>query len=147
MPESAAGGELRSMSQLIQDICEELLPSMTSFLMHPFASHVLRTFLVLLSSSNMFDDSLRSKKSTAWKDKQGPMKSMFDTSSSTYKGKQKEGTPKRNIPPEFPTLTARCIGKILEENNDNELRAMAADKVASPALHVRAPSVFIFYLR
>lgn len=53
------------------------------------------------------------------------------------KGKSKEVT-SRQMLPEFRTMSQRFVEAIRNELGDNEVRALAADKVASPCLLVRA---------
>ncbi|TFK35011.1 armadillo-type protein [Crucibulum laeve] len=136
IPENQEKGELRTLTSLVLDICEELLPSFASLLMDPFASHVVRALLVLLSPSlSSTEDSpqsaVRSKRSAAWKAKQGPMKSVFDDD----KGKGKEA-PTKSTPPEFCKMARRFVEVLREQLGDNEVRALAASKVASPSLQM-----------
>ncbi|KAK7471121.1 Nucleolar protein 9 [Stygiomarasmius scandens] len=134
VPGNSDRGELRTMTQLILDICEELLPSLSTLVMDPFASHVVRALLALLSPAassvvgDISQNNMRSKKSASWKARQGQLKSVFDS-----KGKGKEGYIIKT-PPEFQSQ-ARVLVKVLKkELGDNEVRALAADKVASPCL-------------
>ncbi|KAF8164817.1 armadillo-type protein [Crassisporium funariophilum] len=136
VPDSPDKGELRSLKQLILDICEELLPSVTSHIMDPFASHVIRSLLLLLSpnlaaSEDSSQSAVRSKRSAAWKSKQGQMKSVFKDE----KGKGKE-TVMRAIPPEFRQMARRFVEVFRSQNGENEVRAMAASKVACPGLQM-----------
>ena len=103
--------------------------------MDPFASHVVRSLLLLLSpnlsaSEENSQSALRSKKSAAWKAKQGHMKSVF----SDEKGKGKDTL--RNVPPEFRKMARRIVEVVRDELDGNETRAMAANKVACPGLQV-----------
>ncbi|KAJ4472084.1 armadillo-type protein [Lentinula aciculospora] len=132
----ASEGELRTATDLILDICKELLPSLGSLIMNPFASHVIRALLGLLcpsSNSISFDETtqgaLRSKKSAHWKSRQGPLVSVFDDK----KGKGKEVTA-RQTSPDFRAMSRKFVESIRNELGDNEIRALAADKVASPCL-------------
>ena len=113
--------------------------------MDPFASHVMRSLLILLSptlSSSSEDDSsaVRSKKSAAWKAKQGPMKSVF--SNDKEKGKEKI-IPLKSAPSEFTKMARRFVQVFRDQLGENEVRAMAASKVAGPGLQVRC--YFIFF--
>ncbi|KAF7354953.1 hypothetical protein MSAN_01410400 [Mycena sanguinolenta] len=135
IPETSEKGELRTLTQLILDMCEELFPVFASLIMHPFASHVIRALLVLLSpnlvaSHETAQHAMRSKKSAAWKAKQGPLNSVFE-----------DGDNKRDfgsyIPPEEFSKTARRFVEVVRQELDaNETRALAADKVASPTLQM-----------
>ncbi|KAF8632424.1 hypothetical protein AX17_004865 [Amanita inopinata Kibby_2008] len=133
VPEASDHGELRTLTRLILDICEELLPCLGSLIMDPFASHVVRSLLLLLTPNLASDDSpnssLRSKKSSHWKAKQGTMKSVF----TDEKGKGKESAVS-SVPAEFRQMARRFVKTLRAELGDNEIRAFAASKVASPAL-------------
>ena len=109
--------------------------------MDPFASHVVRSLLLLLSpnlSENASHENsqfaVRSKRSAAWKAKQGVMKSVFDTRGDVKgKGKEKES---EGVPPEFSQMARRIIEVFKSQISENEVRAMAASKVACPGLQV-----------
>lgn len=103
--------------------------------MDPFASHVVRSLLLLLSpnlstSEEGSQSALRSKKSSAWKARQGQMKSVFTED----KGKGKNSV--RRTPPEFRQMARKFVGIVREQLDENETRAMAANKVACPGLQV-----------
>lgn len=115
---------------------KEILPSFSSLLMDPFASHVVRALLILLSpnaspSGAVEQGTVRSKKSAAWKAKQGPMRSVF----LDEKGKGKEAVT-QSTPPEFKDLARRIVNVLRTELGGNEVRALAANRVASPGLQV-----------
>ncbi|TFK56028.1 ARM repeat-containing protein [Heliocybe sulcata] len=133
MPGSEDQGELRTLSDLILEICEELRPSFTSLIMDPFASHVLRALLLLLSPSSLpqpqalRQNNLRSKKSASWKNKHiGTLKSVFD------EDKQEA----YSVPESFGTMAVRFVEVLEFQLDANEVRALAADKVASPVLQM-----------
>jgi nucleolar protein 9 len=110
--------------------------------MDPFGSHVVRSLLLLLSPNLSEDAShensqsaLRSKKSAAWKAKQGVMKSIFvnDTRGDVKgKGKEKESEDL----PDFSQMARRIIEVFKSQISENEVRAMAASNVACPGLQV-----------
>ncbi|KIK07666.1 hypothetical protein K443DRAFT_673245 [Laccaria amethystina LaAM-08-1] len=141
MPNSPDKGELRTLTQLILDVSEELLPTFPSLIMDPFASHVMRSLLLLLSptlssSSSSSEDNpsgVRSKKSAAWKAKQGPMKSVFSNDIEKGKGKF---IPLKSAPSEFTKMARRLVQVLRGQLGENEVRAMAASKVAGPGLQV-----------
>jgi nucleolar protein 9 len=106
--------------------------------MDPFASHVVRSLLLLLSPNLTLSEAgsqsaLRSKKSAAWKAKQGQMKSVFDES----KGKGKETL--RSTPASFRQMARRFVEEVRTQLGENETRAMVANKVACPGLQVISP--------
>lgn len=101
--------------------------------MDPFASHVIRALLLLLCPNVPIADegALRSKKSASWKARQGPMKSVFQEG----KGKGRENA-SPNTPEQFHEAARTLVEVLREELDDNEVRALAANKVASPTLQV-----------
>ena len=116
---------------------QELIPDIASAVTHPYASHVIRSLLLLLSPNvaelEDAQTSVRSKKSATWKAKQGQMKSVFD------QGKGK-GLPTslKSCPQEFHNMARRLLLAVRDEMDENEIRAMAANKVACPTLKVRS---------
>ncbi|CAK5281828.1 unnamed protein product [Mycena citricolor] len=134
IPEGDDKGELRRMTELIVDLTKEITPVFTSLLADAFGSHVIRALLVLLSPAlaSLQDNShtaVRSKKSAAWKARQGPLKSMFNESRSS--------APILYTPPEsFAPISRHFIEAVRAELGGNEVRALAADKVASPTLQM-----------
>ncbi|KAG6918212.1 hypothetical protein DXG01_015805 [Tephrocybe rancida] len=135
IPETSGKGELRTLTQLVLDAAEELVPSFPSLIMDPFASHVVRALLALLSptvsASSHGQGAMRSKKSAAWKARQGPMMSVF----TDEKGKGKEVVT-QSRPAEFRGLAKRLVDVLRAELGENEVRALAANKVASPGLQM-----------
>jgi nucleolar protein 9 len=102
--------------------------------MDPFASHVIRALLILLSfrpPEERPSSSLRSKKSTAFKSRQGPMKSIITTSESAVQPSEKAAPPE-----EFLAMGRKFVLKIRSDLGENEVRALAGNKVASPVLQV-----------
>ncbi|KAI9575034.1 armadillo-type protein [Boletus coccyginus] len=135
VPASEDSGELRTLIQLVLDICEEVSPSFSSLITDPFASHVLRSLLLLLCPTllpeNSARKSVRSKNSVSWKAKQGHMKSVF----SNDKGGDIHAS-SASVPGSFRTAANRFL-RILRDGLDaNEVRALAANKVASPLLQL-----------
>jgi nucleolar protein 9 len=103
--------------------------------MNPFASHVIRALLLLLSpnlvtSHETAQHAMRSKKSAAWKARQGPLKSVFNESDS------REDLGSNNPPEIFSNAARKFVEVVRQELDGNETRALAADKVASPTLQV-----------
>ena len=103
--------------------------------MDQFASHVVRALLALLSPHLFPPDSnaIRSKRSSAWKSNQGAMKSVFASRGDSQDGK----SALRAYPiPEFSKLAGRFVQQMRKDLGANEVRALAANKVASPVLQV-----------
>ncbi|KAI0721971.1 armadillo-type protein [Cerioporus squamosus] len=140
-PESGEDeGELRTLTQLTLDTCEELSPSICSLIMDPFASHVVRALLLLLAPDvlgSLHDNSgksasgVRSKKSAAYKARQGSMKSVFVEGEADAHNNASRRTPK-----EFRKAAMNFISALREQLNENEVRALAANQVASPVLQM-----------
>jgi nucleolar protein 9 len=107
--------------------------------MDPFASHVLRALFVLICPeltdslpSSEAEQSLRSKKSAKYKAKQGPMKSVFES-----RNNRDDSTgEKRVVPKELSEMTGRFVKIVRDALSENEVRALAANKVACPVLAV-----------
>jgi nucleolar protein 9 len=112
--------------------------------MDPFGSHVVRSLLLLLSPNLSEDASressqsaLRSKKSAAWKAKQGVMKSIFvNDTGGDVKGKGKGKEKESEDLPDFSQMARRIIEVFKSQISENEVRAMAASNVACPGLQV-----------
>ncbi|KAI0676770.1 ARM repeat-containing protein [Trametes maxima] len=132
-------GELRRMTQLTVDACEELLPSLSSLVLDSFASHVIRALLALLAPSVLgsvdsvpgrsANFAVRSKKSAAYKARQGSMKSVFGED-----GAEQQRT--KSTPKEFRDIAARFVSSLRDQLGENEVRALAANQVASPVLQM-----------
>ncbi|CCM04038.1 uncharacterized protein FIBRA_06196 [Fibroporia radiculosa] len=137
--ETSDEGELRTLMQLVLDACEELLPTLSSLIVDPFASHVIRALLLLLvpdcfpsmDGPGHSGSSVRSKRSVAYKAKQGSMKSVF----SEHEG-QTSHEPVKDAPEEFRDVAKKFVVALRENLDENEVRALAADKVASPVLQM-----------
>ncbi len=114
-------------------LAQELLPDFTDLLMNPFASHVCRALLALLVP-NIFPTEqrasvLRSKKSAAYKARQGTMKSLFNEKAEASKA----------VPPKFTLLAEQLMKSVGSKLSANEVRALAASSVACPVLKVNNP--------
>lgn len=105
--------------------------------MDPFASHVIRALLSLLCPHLFPQDvpakssHVRSKKSAVYKAKQGSMKSVF-----TSPSVQLSSVPVKTTPPEFKQTAGTFVTLLRDILDDNEVRALAANQVASPVLQV-----------
>ena len=103
--------------------------------MDAFASHVIRALLALLSP-HLFPaehlSTVRSKKSASWKAHQGPMKSVF--ANDAYDAGQKSSILK--TPSDFTKMASKFVDTLRDNSSANEVRALAANQVASPVLQV-----------
>jgi nucleolar protein 9 len=107
--------------------------------MDQFASHVIRELFLLLcpylfnsSTPHKSQAFVRSRKSAAWKARQGPLTSIFGDS--TDKGK---ASAEKRHPAEFREVAKKCITTLRTTLGENEVRSLAAKKVACPVLQVR----------
>lgn len=76
---------------------------------------------------------LRSKKSAAWKAKQGQFKSVFVSDADRAgKGKARQVVE----PAGFSAMARRLIERMREDMNANEVRSLAANKASSPVLQM-----------
>jgi hypothetical protein len=73
-----------------------------------------------------------------WKAKQGQMQSVFDEGTKRQQHRKENETISKNPIPEFEAMSRHIIETIKNELDDNEVRAMAADKVACPTLKVES---------
>ncbi|CAE6481739.1 unnamed protein product, partial [Rhizoctonia solani] len=127
-------GVLRTMTELTVAISDELLASLSQLILDPFGAHVLLSLLVLLSpqitrnqdSSHPNTTLTRSKKSAAYKSRQGSMKSILSSGT--------EQTSTAVVPTSFQDIAAKFLDKLRESTDANEIRAFAANKVANPVL-------------
>ncbi|KAG8762568.1 Nucleolar protein 9 [Ceratobasidium sp. 423] len=127
-------GVLRTMTELVAAISEELFPSLSQLILDPFGAHVLLSLLVLLSpqiirhpdSSHPNTSLTRSKKSAAYKSRQGSMKSILSSETNQVSSAV--------VPASFKDIAARCVDSLRESTDANEIRAFAANKVANPVL-------------
>jgi nucleolar protein 9 len=105
-------------------------------MLDPFGSHVVRALLLLIAPSislsvlGSANNSMRSRKSAKWKARQGPMKSVFHDGSSAAPAVAV------STPQEFDDIGRNLVFAVREELGENEVRALAADKVASPVLQL-----------
>lgn len=121
-------------------LTQELTPSLSSLIMDPFASHVVRALLILLapdvfstedaqSGPGKSGSALRSKKSAAYKARQGSMKSVFTAD-------QGQSKPAKSVPKEFRNAATRILTSLRDQLGENEVRALGANQVASPVLQM-----------
>jgi nucleolar protein 9 len=109
--------------------------------MDQFASHVVRALCLLLcpqlfqsEAPHKSQASLRSRKSAAWKAKQGPLRSIFGDGPDKGKASAEDRQPH---PLEFRDVATKFVTILRTNLNANEVRSLAANKVACPVLQVR----------
>jgi nucleolar protein 9 len=111
---------------------QEIQPDLSTLLHDPFASHVLRALIALLVpqiAPPPSADLTRSRKSSKWKAKQGPMNSMFSAEELTTEQPTL-------VPPSFEDLSRALLLNIRQKLDENEVRALGASKVAAPLLRL-----------
>jgi hypothetical protein len=122
--------------------------------MDQFASHVVRELFSLLCPQLFQSDAphksqtfVRSKRSVAWKAKQGPLKSIFGNE---LDHGQSQTEKEVRQPPAFHEVARKYVTMLRTTLDGNEIRSLAASKVACPVLQVRyylvRGSRFIIYL-
>ncbi|PBK73207.1 ARM repeat-containing protein [Armillaria solidipes] len=123
---SSKTGHLPTITELVLDLCDELLPVLPQLLHDSFGSHIVRA-LVLLLSPTLNTHSQTSKRSKSWKGKQGEMRSLFSSE------KSREDMAR---PPSFNKKAKKIVRAFRDGMSDNEVRACAGSKVACPGLDV-----------
>ncbi|KAF8894312.1 armadillo-type protein [Mucidula mucida] len=120
--------ELLTMTELLLDISDELIPSLSILLNDAFASHIVRAILSLLAGlPSTMPSNTHSKKSKQWKDRQGEMRNLFETDNKIEQPV---------VPPSFGEKAVTAIRMCRKSLSANEVRACAASKVACPSLDV-----------
>ena len=121
--------------------------------MDQFASHVVRALFLILCPQLFQSDAphksqefVRSRKSVAWKARQGPLKSIFGDESGQGQSQTSKGGCQ---PPGFLEVARRYVTTLRTTLDANEVRSLAGSKVACPVLQVRRylvrPSLFTGY--
>ncbi|KAF8314735.1 ARM repeat-containing protein, partial [Clavulina sp. PMI_390] len=127
-------GGPRTLADLVSDAAEELIEDLSSLIMDPFGSHVVRALLSTLSPSPQGEEnsshsaSSSSKKSAAFKAKQGSMKAVVSSNQTI--------STLNPTPPRLVQLANLIVQQLRRSLSDNEIRALASDKVASPTLQI-----------
>ena len=113
---------------------------MSQLILDQFGSHVFRSILLLLHPSLRLENNpknlrlsskLRSKKSLKWKSQRPPLTSLFPNDNQEI-----GSTGVLLIPESFNQLARSVVSSLAEKLEANEVRAMAANVVASPLLQV-----------
>lgn len=126
-------GILRSATQLLLDITDEIAPELLTLVADPFGSHVIRTLLAVLTGRNVFAASAaeRSKRSAKFRSKKWP--------SSTANGSALADSTEDLIVaiPDTFLVRARELHLTVQEQTDpTEIKRWAIDPVASPLLQL-----------
>ncbi|PWY99459.1 ARM repeat-containing protein [Testicularia cyperi] len=130
-------GILRSATQLVLDMAEELAPELSALVTDAFGSHVVRSLFSVLTGRNVHspstDASTRSRRSAKFRAKKGP-----DSSAAA------PSAPPINLAElvvAIPDLLQMRAGELLAERvvekvSPTDLRSWATDAVASPTLQL-----------
>ncbi|KAG8932105.1 Nucleolar protein 9 [Tulasnella sp. 418] len=126
-----------TLEGLITSVCKELVNNAASLIVDPFASHVFRSVILLLSTNsweelevqNLEKNSLRSARSIAYREKQPKMTSIITPEYAA-------GPRQAPIPSSFHPLARQLYDAIRAQLDDSQLRTLAFDKVASPTLQI-----------
>ncbi len=115
--------------------------------MDQFASHVVRALFLLLCLQLFQSDAphksqafLRSRKSVEWKARQGPLKSILGDESGQSQNQTREEV---RQPPAFHEVARKYVMKLRTTLDANEVRSLAASKVACPVLQVWRAMLFV----
>ncbi|KAI8138254.1 armadillo-type protein [Fennellomyces sp. T-0311] len=123
--------ELRSMQQLVLDMCEDIKPELGALISQQYASHVIRVLLCVLAGKTIDEEggdkgNFRSKKSAKFRQQHN--------NSSLGKRSNKSSEP-RHVPESFTTMLRSLISE-LAKSSDTEMRVFAVSKVANPVLQL-----------
>ncbi|KAI8922968.1 armadillo-type protein [Entophlyctis helioformis] len=115
--------KLPSMEKILVALCGECDGEWSRLLLDPYASHVIRTLLNVLSGESLADDSsIRSKKS-----------SKYNKNHNNAFVAKKPGV-KRRTPESFAALLTSIVDSLTANLQDADLRIMATHPVANPVL-------------
>jgi len=132
-----SNGVLRSATSLVRDMCVELSPDLPNLFQDQFGTHVIRSLLLLLSSnpvtppplnSGNATASLRSKKSSKFRQGQDPSEEINSSQAATPKAYL--------VPSEFKQTLEKLRENSLREVGTNEIRALAVNPISSPTLQL-----------
>ncbi|CEH12120.1 Predicted RNA-binding protein, contains Pumilio domains [Ceraceosorus bombacis] len=116
-------GVLRSAGTLVAEMTAELLPALASLIHDQFGTHIVRSLLLVLCGRPL-DDSLRSKRSAAYRSK-GDVADLRSASDS-----------KPSASPVFKEELEDVKRALLQGLGANEVRALSISPTASPTLQL-----------
>ncbi|ORX93043.1 ARM repeat-containing protein [Basidiobolus meristosporus CBS 931.73] len=119
---------LPSMESMFLDMCKELQPHWNSLIADPYASHIIRVILIILSGEPLESESggkttVRSKKSAKYNE---------EHNSTALKALTKP----RQVPPSFTKMLDEVTNLIITGMSDVVVRSLAVHAVASPVLQL-----------
>ncbi|CAO1625738.1 unnamed protein product [Sympodiomycopsis kandeliae] len=120
-----SSGVLRDAEQLICDIAKEMIPDAQSLVQATFATHVIRSLLLVLSGQDISQDvKSRSKKSAAFRNK------AVGQDSSRHHSSSSKAIILRTFSPVLKDLREACVPQ--DTTGRNEARALLVSPSASP---------------
>ncbi|KAK9768120.1 Nucleolar protein 9 [Basidiobolus ranarum] len=119
---------LPSMESMFLDMCKELQPHWNSLIADPYASHIIRVILIILSGEAQESEgggktTVRSKKSVKYNEDHNSIAS-------------KALTKPRQVPPSFTVMLDEVTNLIITGMSDVVVRSLAVHAVASPVLQL-----------
>ncbi|KAI7861000.1 armadillo-type protein [Circinella umbellata] len=134
MTEKEEGGEeLRSMEQLVLNMCQDIKPELGALISQQYASHVIRVLLCVLAGKRIEEEGgkdsgrFRSKNSRKFRQSHDP--------SSLGKRSNRDASPPK-VPNSFTAMLRELISEFANKSSDTEMRVFAVSKVASPVLQL-----------
>ncbi|KAI9492112.1 armadillo-type protein [Zychaea mexicana] len=124
--------ELRSMQQLVLDMCQDIKPELGALISQQYASHPIRVLLCLLAGKRVDEEGadrgrFRSKKSGKYR--------QAHNSNGLGKRSGKDNAPPK-VPQSFTIMLRELISDLATKSSDTEMRVFAVSKVASPVLQL-----------
>ncbi|ORZ16727.1 armadillo-type protein [Lobosporangium transversale] len=123
-------GVLLSAQDMILNMCTQTQEEFTSLISDPFASHIIRVILHVLSGRTVGDDgtgkgNIRSKKSAKYND--------ANNSKTNNMGVFR---PTRLVPPSFKEMLRTITSTMMNGLSDSVVRSLAVHQVANPVLQL-----------
>lgn len=138
VPSGGTPAELPLLSASIVAMANELSPSAPLLVFDPFASHIVRIILLVLSGRAVPDDRsgiTRSRKSSKFRKRQGKMSSFMPKNEQ----EESEGKDRYAVPPEFDEARERLCAALVSLDSAGDgsgIRAAAMDAVAAPVVRI-----------
>ncbi|KAI9278411.1 armadillo-type protein [Phascolomyces articulosus] len=135
MKEANGEEELRSMQQLVLDMCQDIKSELGALISQQYASHVIRVLLCVLAGKRIDEEGgkdrgrFRSKNSRKYRQS-------HDASVLGKVKRKKSNAGPLKVPQSFTTMLRELIGQLATKSSDTEMRVFAVSKVASPVLQL-----------
>lgn len=117
-----------TVEHIFLEMMKEVIPELNSMIIHPYASHVTRLIILIISgkelpSTTISNSTLRSKKSKI-------ARKMIEIKDNEIFNKAFQ------VPPSFKSEIEKFQKQLLKNKDTKEMRLLAIDKVASPVLQL-----------